>query len=62
MVAKAPSPGDHKGRPYYATAWQAGACMVAKERFFLRPDISRSVSFASRVFQQEVFWGRSSQS
>ncbi len=29
----APSPGDHKGRPYYATAAQAGACIVAKERF-----------------------------
>jgi len=30
----APSPGDHKDRPYYATASQAGACMVAKEHFF----------------------------
>jgi hypothetical protein len=30
----APSPGDHKGSPYYATALQAGAGMVAKERFF----------------------------
>ena len=26
--------GRPKGRPYYATASQAGACMVAKERFF----------------------------
>jgi hypothetical protein len=24
---QAPSPGDHKGRPYNATALQAGACM-----------------------------------
>ncbi len=34
---QAPSPGDHKGRPYYATASQAGAYMVAKERFFPSP-------------------------
>ena len=32
--AKAPSPGDHKGRPYYATASHAGAGIGAKERFF----------------------------
>src|SRR6266487_4703881 len=29
----APSQGDHKGRPYYATASQAGVCMVAMPRF-----------------------------
>ena len=31
---RAPSPGDHKGRPYYATASHAGAGIGAKERFF----------------------------
>ena len=33
-VESAPSQGDHKGRPYYATASHARACIVAKERFF----------------------------